>query len=169
VVRVPFGLESVSKAELDLLPAQLQVMVAVVAADFTQVGPVSVEEIDRVVECSPWSYMAKLERAGWVEVAGTLPRSTSKLYRSTAKARKLLGLERGLVAAQGGRVMHESEEDGTGRSRLLTTTCERCGRLTDSVRVFPPTPVSPAQAYTPRFCRGCEDVVSHQQIEGSRG
>lgn len=93
VVRVPFGLESASKAELDLLPAQLQVVVALVAADFTQVGPVSVEELDRVVECSPWSLMAKLERAGWVEVAGHLPRSTSKLYRSTPKAWKVLGLE----------------------------------------------------------------------------
>jgi hypothetical protein len=65
--------------------------------------------------------------------------------------------------------MHESEEDGTGRSRLLTNTCNRCGRHTDSVRVFPPTQFSPAQAYTPRFCRGCEDVVSNQRGEGSRG
>jgi hypothetical protein len=93
VTRVPFGQDSRSKEEFGLLPGQLQVVVAIVAADFTQVGPVSVDEVDRVVDCDPWSHMAVLERGGWVEVAGTLPRSTSKLYRSTARARRLLCLE----------------------------------------------------------------------------
>jgi hypothetical protein len=93
VTRVPFGQESRSKEEFGLLPGQLEVVVALVAADFTQVGPTSVQEFDRLVDCDPHSYMAALERGGWVEVAGTLPRTTSKLYRSTARARRLLCLE----------------------------------------------------------------------------
>jgi chromosome segregation and condensation protein ScpB len=93
VTRVPFGQESRSKEEVGLLEAELQVVVAVVAADFTQVGPVSREDIDRIVACEATNYMARLERSGWVEVVGVLPRSTSKLYRATSKARRVLGLE----------------------------------------------------------------------------
>jgi chromosome segregation and condensation protein ScpB len=91
--RVPFGQESRAEVELGLKPAPLAVVVAVVAADFCQVGPVSAADLEQVVDCSVTSYMARLERAGWVEVAGRLPRSTTKLYRSTARARRLLGLE----------------------------------------------------------------------------
>jgi chromosome segregation and condensation protein ScpB len=92
MTRVPFGRTSASRDEFRLLPAQLKVVTAIVAAEFVGLTPVSLSDIEQVVDCSARTMMAALERAGWVEVAGHLPRRTSKLYKPTAKAWRELGL-----------------------------------------------------------------------------
>jgi chromosome segregation and condensation protein ScpB len=92
MTRVPFGQHSASREELGLPPAALKVIVAVVAADFTQVGPVSANELRDITDVAPHCHLARLERAGWVEVVGYVPRKTAKLYHATPKAWKELGL-----------------------------------------------------------------------------
>ena len=93
MTRVPFGQVSASREELGLAPAALKVIVAIVAADFTQVGPVNANELRELIDAAPHCHLARLERAGWVEVVAYVPRKTSKLYRATDKARRELGLE----------------------------------------------------------------------------
>lgn len=89
--RIPFGQEARSKEELGLLPAQLRVVVALIAAEYAQVAPVSIADITPVLKVVPHG-MNRLERAGWVEAVGRTS-STAKLYRPTAKAWRELGLE----------------------------------------------------------------------------
>jgi len=91
VHRVPFGQESRSKELIGLTEGQLQLVMALVAAEFTQMGPVTADEIDGIVETCPQSHMRAIVKAGWAEEVGFVKRSTEKLYVPTRKAwRELL-------------------------------------------------------------------------------
>lgn len=92
VQRVPFGQESRSREAVGLTESHLQVVVAIVAADFTQVGPVCADEIDRVIDATPHGVLAELEQSGWIQTVGHLPKKTTKVYAATAKAWRELGL-----------------------------------------------------------------------------
>jgi chromosome segregation and condensation protein ScpB len=90
---LPLAAKQLVREMTGLTPAQLEVAVAVVAADFTQVGPISCDDMERILSAAPRSVVAVLERTGWIEVAGYIGTTTSKLYRATPKAWKSLGLE----------------------------------------------------------------------------
>lgn len=89
--RVPFGQESKSRDELGLRPSALKLVVAVVAAEFTQMGGVTAGEIGTIIGSKAHN-LSRLERAGWVAVK-VVPGTTIKLYAPTTKAWKALGLD----------------------------------------------------------------------------
>lgn len=91
VQRVPFGLESRSREAVGLTESQLQVVVAVLAADYAQVTPVTRREIDKVVECSANASLNKLVQRGWLVEAPPMKGTQRKAYSPSAKAwRELL-------------------------------------------------------------------------------
>jgi chromosome segregation and condensation protein ScpB len=75
-----------------LTDAQLQVVVAVVAAEFSQMTPVTLREIEARVSCCPKAMMHALTKAGWVAEVGQVKGRTAKLYGPTARAWRDLGL-----------------------------------------------------------------------------
>lgn len=93
VKNVPFGQHSRSKEIVGIIESELQMVVALVAAEFTQMGPVTARELARIIEAQPQSHLHKLVRAGWVAEAGVVAGSVEKLYGSTAKAWRELGLQ----------------------------------------------------------------------------
>ena len=93
VKHVPFAKESPCKDATGLTAAELAVVVAVIAAEFCQIGPVSLKEIDTIVECSAHSKLRGLVAMGWLEKAGQVKGRTSKLYAPTTKAKRELGLQ----------------------------------------------------------------------------
>lgn len=92
LTRIPFGKDSSSREQLGLAPRQLELVVAVAAADFTGVGPVSVRDLNDLLGTRGHQYMLALVRAGWLEPAGTVKGTAGKLYTSTKRARVELGL-----------------------------------------------------------------------------
>jgi len=93
VKRVPFDKdESPCKERTGLTEGELQVVVAVVAAAFCQMGPVSLKEIDAIVDCSAHCKLRGLVANGWLETVGYIKGGTSKMYAPTAKAWRELGL-----------------------------------------------------------------------------
>jgi hypothetical protein len=90
-VNVPFGGDSRMMDEWGITDAAFEVVVAILAAEFTQMGPVSAPDLDEVIDRDPRPHLYRLERLGWIESVGKVPRRTSKLYKPTAKAwRELL-------------------------------------------------------------------------------
>lgn len=89
---VPFSSESRTKEVTGLTDSQLQVVVAVVAAEFVQLGPVSLRQINTVVSCEAGSRLHGLVVGGWLEVAAKAKGTTGKLYVPTSKAWRELGL-----------------------------------------------------------------------------
>lgn len=85
----PFGHESSWFDEFGLLESQVRVVVAVLAAEAAGLGPVCQQDIEQVC---PIYYLSKLERLGWIECAGKVPRSNTKIWRGTKKAWRVLGL-----------------------------------------------------------------------------
>lgn len=92
MVRVPFGQETRTRDEFGLKLAQLHVVVALVAAEFAQVTPVTIAELAPVLKVVPHG-MSSLERAGWVETVGRVAGTSTKLYRPTARAWRELGFD----------------------------------------------------------------------------
>lgn len=90
--RVPFAHESVCRERIGLTVGELHVVVAVVAAAYCQLGPVSLKEIDSIIDCDAHSKLRGLVATGWLEKAGQVKGRTSKLYVPTAKAWRELGL-----------------------------------------------------------------------------
>ncbi len=91
VYRTPFGNENRIRDELGIAPGALSVLVALLAAEFVQIGPVSGDDLDDIVEGQPRAHFVALEKGGWIEAVGHLPKKTTKIYRPTAKAwRELL-------------------------------------------------------------------------------
>lgn len=87
---VPFGHENRVRDEFGFAPGALPVLVAILAAEYVQLGPVSSHDLDQIVEGQPRPHLLALEKAGWIAVVGHLPRRTTKLYSPTAKAWKEL-------------------------------------------------------------------------------
>lgn len=72
---------------------QLQVVVAVIAAEYVQIGPVSHRQINEIVDCHAGAQLHGLVLSGWLEEVGRVQGRTSKLYGSTARASRELGLQ----------------------------------------------------------------------------
>jgi hypothetical protein len=89
--KVPFGQVSTSQEELGLMPTELKLVVALVAAEFTQMGPVSGAELGSITGVSSLTHLSRLEKAGWIRDVGRIPRTTGKLYAPTARAWRELG------------------------------------------------------------------------------
>ena len=89
---MPFGKESRCRDEFGLTETQLSVLVAIVAAEFVGVAPVSARDIAGVIGSQPNSHLWTLEKLGWVEVEKK-PGTSGKLYKPTAKAWRELGLQ----------------------------------------------------------------------------
>lgn len=85
-----FGRESASLELVGLTERELECVVAVLAADFTQLGPVCASDLDDIVGCDPRTYLYVLARKGWLAVAGKVERSNAKLYAPTARAWRAL-------------------------------------------------------------------------------
>jgi hypothetical protein len=92
VTRVPFGLESRSREATGLTEAELQVVVAVVAASYVQLGPVTHRQINDVVDCHAGAHLYSLVQSGWLEEVGKIKGCTAKMYAPTARAWRELGL-----------------------------------------------------------------------------
>lgn len=90
-LHVPFGGDSRAMDEWGISDGAVEVVVAILAAEFTQVGPVTATELDLVMSRDPRPHLIRLERLGWIEVVGKVKNRTSKIYKPTAKAwRELL-------------------------------------------------------------------------------
>jgi hypothetical protein len=90
-LHIPFGRDSACKDATGLTASQLSVMVALIAAEFTQVTPVSAAEVAELVEYAAPPALLNLVRMGFAEVVGKEAKSVAKLYRPTAKAWRELG------------------------------------------------------------------------------
>lgn len=86
----PFGHDSWEKEAFDLTPAQLRVVVALLAAEFTGVGPVTIAQCEEVTGGCCHSVMPYLVRGRWAEQAGRVDRSREKLWRATRTALRRL-------------------------------------------------------------------------------
>ncbi len=93
VPHVPFANESRTREALGLTDAQLQIVVAVVAAEYVQLGPVTRRQLSDVIDCHACSLLHGLVHAGWLEVVGKVKGRTSKVYAPTAKSWRELGLQ----------------------------------------------------------------------------
>lgn len=93
VTRMPFGLESRTKELLGLTASQLQVVVAVIAAAFVQLGPVTQQQLNAVVDCHAGAHLYGLVLAGWLDEGEKVKGSRAKQYVPTAKAWRELGLQ----------------------------------------------------------------------------
>ena len=90
--RVPFGHQCPWREALGLTRAEAHMVCALVAAEFVGLGPVSVRQL--VDACGYRGHnLAGLERAGWIEVAGFIPKRSGKLWKATEKAWRELGLQ----------------------------------------------------------------------------
>ena len=92
VKSTPFGHETRCRDEFGITEVQLAVVVAVIAAEFVGMPPVSARDISGVVGSHASSHMWTLEKLGWAE-AQKKPGTSGKLYRATIKAKRMLGLE----------------------------------------------------------------------------
>lgn len=84
--RTPFGNDCPYREVFGIKRGAVHVLVALLAAEVTGMGPVSKRQLEEVAEYSHSQSLAELERQGWVEVAGQTPRSTEKLWRATQRA-----------------------------------------------------------------------------------
>ncbi len=91
VQRVPFGGPSGYKDEFDLLESQVHMVVTVLAAEAIGLGPVTEQQMAEVCDYTVHGLYG-LEKLGWVECVGRVPRSSSKLWIGTKKAWRVLGL-----------------------------------------------------------------------------
>ena len=84
--RTPFGQESKWFETFGLHETAVAVVVAVLAAEFLGLGPVTRRQVEAVIGRTHLNNMRHLERGGWLVVAGQTPRSTEKLWKPTARA-----------------------------------------------------------------------------------
>lgn len=83
---------------LDLTERQLDIVLALLAAEHWGRSPCSLRELERCLKRSAQSELHRLERGLWVECAGWRPSGTSrqkeKLWRPTVRARARLGFQK---------------------------------------------------------------------------
>lgn len=91
VLHTPFGRDSKCKDETGLTESQLAVLVALVAAEFAQVTPVTASEVEALVPHQPRPRLLELTKLGFIEVVGKAPKRTTRLYKPTAKAWREFG------------------------------------------------------------------------------
>jgi len=92
VLHIPFANESRCKEATGLSPAALKVVVAVIAAEYVQLGPVTHRQINEVVDCHAGACLRGLVATGWLEEAGKVKGRVAKLYAPTERAWRELGL-----------------------------------------------------------------------------
>jgi hypothetical protein len=90
--RVPFGQDCPYRAEFGITQASVHMVVALIAAEVTQCGPATFNELGFIDFCSHNGSGAQLERSGWIKCVGRNEKK-AKLWEATPKAKRELGLE----------------------------------------------------------------------------
>jgi hypothetical protein len=86
---VPFGQESKCSAELGLTEAELECAVALIAAEFVQMGPVTARQVGELVSYKPQHPLYSLAKKGFAVAVARNVREL--LYVPTPKAWRELG------------------------------------------------------------------------------
>jgi hypothetical protein len=92
MTRVPFGQDCPYRAEFGITQAFVHMVVALIAAEVTQCGPATFNELGFIDFCSHNGSGAQLERSGWIKCVGRNEKK-AKLWEATPKAKRELGLE----------------------------------------------------------------------------